>query len=151
LLDIGKPGGILDANDDLAAGPVALIVDPALSLNNPNNPAHTAGITFMGQFLDHDMTFDLTSRLGEPTEPLDSPNARTPAFDLDSVYGGGPVMDPDLYVPVPQRSREQPIKLRIESGGLFEDLPRRADGSAVIADPRNDKNLRCARAAQRRT
>ena len=25
-MDIGKPGGILDANDDLAAGPVALIV-----------------------------------------------------------------------------------------------------------------------------
>src|SRR5947209_19772092 len=31
LMDIGKPGGILDAKDDLAAGPVALIVDPALS------------------------------------------------------------------------------------------------------------------------
>jgi hypothetical protein len=29
LLDIGKPGGVLDAKDDLDAGPVALIVDPA--------------------------------------------------------------------------------------------------------------------------
>src|SRR5437667_9496542 len=43
LMDIGKPGGILDANDNLAAGPVALIVDPALSANNRNNPTHTAG------------------------------------------------------------------------------------------------------------
>ena len=49
------------------AGPIALIVDPDLSMNNPNNPAHTAGTTFMGQFMDHDMTFDLTSRLGVPT------------------------------------------------------------------------------------
>src|SRR5690349_3580402 len=58
LRDIGKPGGILDANDDLAAGPIALITDPTLSVNNPNNPTHTAGTTFVGQFLDHDVTFD---------------------------------------------------------------------------------------------
>ena len=89
LLELGKPGGLLDAQDDLARGPVDLIVDPTLSLNNPNNTAHTAGTTFMGQFIDHDMTFDLTSRLGEPTPPEESINTRTPAFDLDSVYGGG--------------------------------------------------------------
>jgi len=141
LREIGKPGGILDAADDLAAGPIALIVDPALSANNPNNPTHTAGTTFMGQFLDHDVTFDLTSRLGKPTEPTDSPNARTPAYDLDSLYGGGPLADPELYEPVNRRSRERPTKLRIERGGLFEDLPRRADGTAIIADPRNDETL----------
>src|SRR5439155_23602357 len=64
LTELGSLGGILDANDDLAAGPVALIVDPNLSLINRNNPTHTAGVTFFGQFLDHDMTFDLTSRQG---------------------------------------------------------------------------------------
>ena len=31
LRDIGKPGGMLDARDKLLAGPVQLIVDPALS------------------------------------------------------------------------------------------------------------------------
>src|SRR5215469_15600705 len=67
LMELGREGGILDANDDLAAGPVALILDPNLSLINRNNPTHTAGVTFFGQFLDHDMTFDLTSRLGFPT------------------------------------------------------------------------------------
>jgi hypothetical protein len=51
----------------------------------------------MGQFMDHDMTFDLTSRLGVPTPPEEAVNTRTPAFDLDSVYGGGPDDDPDLY------------------------------------------------------
>jgi hypothetical protein len=79
LRDIGKPGGILDAKDNLLAGPVQLIVDPALSTNNPNNPTHTAGTTFMGQFMDHDITFDLASRLGVPTNPAASANSRTPA------------------------------------------------------------------------
>jgi hypothetical protein len=142
LLELGQPGGILDAQDDLAAGPVALIVDPALNVNNPNNDTHTAGTTFMGQFMDHDMTFDLTSRLAEPTDPQDSPNARTPALDLDSVYGGGPVAAPELY----ERDRSDrrfrfPTRFKVESGGLFEDLPRTADGVAIIADPRNDENL----------
>jgi Animal haem peroxidase len=136
LLEIGKPGGILDARDDLTAGPAALIADAALSANNPNNATHAAGATFMGQFMDHDLTFDLASALGEPTEPEDSPNARTPAFDLDSVYGGGPVKSAHLY-----GYRGSAIKFKIESGGQFEDLPRTGDNRAIIADPRNDENL----------
>jgi hypothetical protein len=133
LADIGQPGGMLDANDNLAAGPVELIIDPALSVNNPNNPTHTAGTTFFGQFLDHDITFDTTSPLGIPTPPESSPNIRTPALDLDSLYGGGPVADPELY-------QSDHVRLRIESGGLFEDVPRMGNGMAVISDPRNDEN-----------
>ena len=148
MQDIGKVDGILDARDELGDGgeaaAIALIADPNLSLNNPNNPAQTAGSTFIGQFLDHDVTFDLTSRLAVVTEPTASPNERTPSYDLDSVYGGGPLADPELYVPVPRGSRARPTKLRIESGGLFEDLPRNRDGSAIIADPRNDENLMIA-------
>ena len=109
LMELGSLGGILDANDDLAAGPVALITDPNLQLVNRNNPTHTAGVTFFGQFLDHDMTFDLTSRLGFPTQPIRSPNARTPFFDLDSVYADGPAGNPELY------DAADPIKFRIES------------------------------------
>jgi Animal haem peroxidase len=141
LMELGQPGGILDANDDLAAGPVNLIADPALSRNNPNSTTHTAGTTFMGQFMDHDMTFDLTSRLGEPTNPEKSINTRTPAFDLDSVYGGGPSEDCELYE---YMERGHAPKFKIECGGLFEDLPRRKDGTAIIADPRNDENLMIA-------
>ena len=142
LLELGKAGGILDAKDDLKAGPIALIVDPALSLNNPNNPAHTAGTTFMGQFMDHDMTFDLTSRLGVPTRPEDSVNTRTPALDLDSVYGGGPSDDPELYTF--ERGHAPKFKIdnaRTDSRLRFEDLPRTSKNTAIIADPRNDENL----------
>ncbi|MBA3245012.1 MAG: peroxidase [Actinobacteria bacterium] len=135
MRDIGKPGGILDAKDALDKGPVLLITDPSLSAGNPNNSAHPAGATFMGQFLDHDMTFDVGSRLGQPTDPRDAVNGRTPAFDLDSVYGGGPVASAQLYDPADR------AKLRLDSGGHFEDLPRVADGTAVIADPRNDEHV----------
>ena len=41
----------MDADDDLS-DPITLITDPAKSLNNPDNPALTAGFRFLG----HDMT-----------------------------------------------------------------------------------------------
>jgi hypothetical protein len=135
LVELGKPGGLMDANDLLAAGPEQLIADPSLSANNPNNPTHTAGTTFFGQFIDHDITFDAASPLGRATEPPAASNFRTPTLDLDSVYGAGPVADQALYDP------EDHIKLKVENGGIFEDLPRRADGGAIIGDPRNDEHL----------
>jgi hypothetical protein len=138
LLALGSQGGLLDAQDQLSAGPVALITNPALSVNNPDNPTHTAGTTFVGQFIDHDVTFDTSSTLGVPTDPLTSPNGRTPSLDLDSVYGGGPVASPALYDP------KHPGKLLIGSGGIFEDLPRMSDGTAIVGDPRNDENMMIA-------
>jgi hypothetical protein len=135
LLEMGRPGGMMDANDALARGPVDLITDAALSVNNPNNPTHPAGATFMGQFMDHDMTFDAGSQLDVPTNPRRSRNSRSPGFDLDSVYGDGPIGSLKLYDPYDR------VKLRIESGGLFEDVPRNADRTAIIADPRNDEHM----------
>jgi heme peroxidase len=141
LLEIGKRGGILDAHDALDRPPIDLIVDLTLSANNPNNGTHTAGTTFMGQFIDHDITFDLTSRLGQATDPASSPNFRTPGLDLDSVYGGGPHASPELYEELRRgRRSERGIKFKVESGGAFEDLPRQGN-TAIIADPRNDENL----------
>jgi Animal haem peroxidase len=135
LMELGAPGGLMDAMDPLHEGPIRLITNPELSPNNRDNPAATAGLTFLGQFLDHDITFDATSRLGEPTQPERARNTRTPAFDLDSVYGGGYVLNPELYDPADH------AKFKVEHGGLFEDLPRGTDGRAIIADPRNDENL----------
>lgn len=135
LTELGAPGGLMDAKDPLHQGPILLITNPGLSPNNLDSSVNTAGMTFLGQFLDHDMTFDTTSRLGVPTPPERSLNSRTPALDLDSVYGGGPIVDPRLY------DSTDRIKFKVESGGLFEDLPRAADGSAIISDPRNDENL----------
>src|SRR5262249_17219778 len=95
----------------------------------------TAGTTFIGQFLDHDITFDISSRLGVVPEPAHTPNPRVPTFDLEHVYGGGPSVSPHLY------EAGDRAKLRVESGGLFEDLPRNNDMTAIIGDPRDDENL----------
>jgi hypothetical protein len=140
LADLGKPGGLLDAADDLGKGPILLITDLSLSANNRNNPTHTAGTTFFGQFVDHDITFDTGSPLGVPTDPADSVNSRSPSLDLDSLYGAGPVASPQLYDPADRD------KLRIGFGGLFEDLPRVDDGTntAIVADPRNDEQMMIA-------
>jgi hypothetical protein len=135
LVDFARPGGFLDAKDDLAAGPVKLITEPELSAGNPNNPTMSAGMTFVGQFMDHDVTFDMGSRLGVPTDPKRSPNARTPRLDLDSVYGLGPTGSPHLY------DGADPARLKVESGGSYEDLPRDQYLNAIIGDPRNDENL----------
>lgn len=62
LTELGAPNGPMDAQDDLT-DPITLITDSGKSLHNPNNPTMTAGFTFFGQFLDHDMTFDPTSSL----------------------------------------------------------------------------------------
>ena len=135
LIELGAAGGPLDARDPLEEGPIRLITNPELSPNNRDNLASTAGITFLGQFLDHDMTFDAASRLGVASRPERSVNTRTPSLDLDSLYGGGPDGSPQLYDPTDR------IKFRVEHGGLFEDLPRSPEGTAIIADPRNDENM----------
>lgn len=132
LTEMGRPGGMMDANDPLEVGPIRLITEPDLSPNNRDNPTHTAGVTFMGQFLDHDITRDAGSRLGRVTPVRRSTNLRSAAFDLDSVYGGGPDISPELY---------DGFRLRIESGGQFEDLLRDDDGNAILGDDRNDENL----------
>jgi hypothetical protein len=133
---MGEVGGIMDAKDDLSGGPIDLITQPALNNNNPNSATHTAGVTFFGQFLDHDVTFDSRSRLGFPDQPIRSRNSRTAFFDLDSVYASGPSGTPELYDPADL------IKFKVETGGLFEDLPRNPQTkAAIIGDPRNDENL----------
>ena len=50
-----------------------------------------AGYTYLGQFIDHDLTMDVTEvELGEPVSPAELLQARSPSLDLDSLYGAGP-------------------------------------------------------------
>jgi len=140
MVELGKPGGLLDAKDPLHEGPIRLITNPELSPNNPDQSVAnmTAGTTFVGQFLDHDVTFDSTSPLGVVTEPALTRNTRNPQLDLDTVYGGGPSVSPQLYTAADR------AKFRVEHGGRFEDLPRNSDQTAIIGDRRNDENLMIA-------
>ena len=91
-------------------------------------------MTFVGQFIDHDLTLDATSPLGVETDPGRTVNGRSPAFDLDSVYGSGPFGDPILY-------EADKMRLRVGTRGAFEDVPRMPDGTPLIGDARNDENV----------
>ncbi|MEY4351782.1 MAG: hypothetical protein RLZZ609_23 [Cyanobacteriota bacterium] len=112
-----------------------------------------AGYTYLGQFIDHDLTFDTTSSLDKPGSiPT---NLRTPRLDLDCLYGSGPSDEPYLYAPRDENNLKKGISLAPGrplqgSPGRF-DLPRiaepapngfeiRDDARAIIGDPRNDEN-----------
>jgi hypothetical protein len=143
---LGARDGLLNAQDKLT-DPVLSITTPAVfSPHNPDNPNMTAGVTFLGQFLDHDLTLDKNSALNENVSPGQTLNFRTAAFDLDSVYGDGPSGSPQLYVKDDGR-----IKFIVQAipgsdavsrhGAIRYDVPRDANGNAILADSRNDENV----------
>lgn len=143
---LGQIGGLLDARDDLS-DPIQSILNPTVfSPHNPDNPAATAGVTFLGQFIDHDLTLDLRSPFSQTSDPAATRNFRTAAFDLDSVYGDGPEESPELY-----DTRDGDIKFRVERIAGAEsqsrlrairfDVPRDGDSVAVIGDSRNDEHI----------
>ncbi|MEM1352307.1 MAG: peroxidase family protein [Pseudomonadota bacterium] len=95
-----------------------------------------AGLTFFGQFVDHDVTLDATSALGTRIDPATIPNIRTPSLDLDCVYGDGPEASPHLY-----GAGEQDHMLMFGRHDNPLDLARTCAGKALIGDPRNDENV----------
>jgi Animal haem peroxidase len=113
-----------------------------------------AGFTYLGQFIDHDLTFDRTDvMLGANVSPAQLLQARSPSLDLDSLYGAGPG-DPE------SAKFYESDKLHLKMGKTVPadgfpamdgfDLPRGAGNTAakkrkaVIPDPRNDENLAVA-------
>jgi hypothetical protein len=108
-----------------------------------------AGYTYFGQFLDHDINFDRTPlALSGAVDPTTTENNRTPSLDLDSVYGGGPSVRPDLYEADGASLRIGICSPSQDASGV--EIPAspndlvRVDRRAVIGDPRNDENLALA-------
>jgi hypothetical protein len=111
-----------------------------------DNPRIPAGYTYVGQFVDHDITFDPMSWLQRANDPDALVNFRTPKYDLDSLYGAGPADSPFLY----DRRSSSGVELLIgrclededDPGSEIDedDLPRNRQGRALIGDPRNDEN-----------
>jgi hypothetical protein len=127
-----------------------------------------AGFTYVGQFVDHDITFDVSSSLETATNAETIHNMRTPALDLDSLYGRGPALDPYLYVfpstgPAsaikfqmgtnrnvgpggPAGSNGTPAGMQVQTdfdvSRIHNPLnPAAGSHTAIIGDPRNDENL----------
>ena len=148
LMKIGERNGIMDARDDLTQHPTDLILNPTLFTNNPDNPDMTAGMTFLGQFLDHDMTLDITSSLAQQVDPEMIQNFRVPTFGLDSVYGSGPAGSPHIFDQSVDNGLTtlliEPVagsELMCRDGSLKFDLPRNSQNTPLTGDPRNDENM----------
>src|SRR5688572_14272196 len=87
-----------------------------------------AGFTFIGQFIDHDITFDNTPLALQKADPDATANFRTPRYDLDSVYGRGPVQEPQFY---DSDGAKLLVKAKADNNGV-EDMPRDTNGRAII-------------------
>lgn len=109
--------------------------------NNQDDSNLPAGYTYFGQFIAHDMSFDPTTIGERSIDPEYLWNFRTPALDLDSVYGGGPMLNPYLY--------DEDWKFLLDYKGIQEskldlnlfDFQRNKKGVALIVDARNDENI----------
>jgi hypothetical protein len=110
---LGRAGGICDGADGAA-----------------DDARVAAGWPFFGQYVAHDITAD-RSPLTHHADPERVLNFRTPRANLEAVYGGGPTGSPYLY------DRDDPAKLLVDGG----DVPRNAQGIALLGDPRNDVHL----------
>ena len=128
LKALGAPQGTMDGgrNDDTTQG-VPL------------------GFVFLGQFIDHDITLDVTSSLSRVNDPEETENVRTPTLDLDCIYGGGPEASRHLY----NNQLGDNDGVFLLTGADFEpdpnepahhDLMRNPAGDALIGDFRNDEN-----------
>jgi len=95
--------------------------------------------TYLGQFIDHDITFDPSSSFQKAKDPNALTDYRSPAFDLDNVYGRGPGDQPYMYQ-ANGVSFALGDSLQLGNPPGAHDLYRSVDGRAVIGDPRNDEN-----------
>jgi hypothetical protein len=117
--------------------------DPGPSATSEEDRVITAAYTYLGQFVDHDLTFDPTSSLRESLNPEQIgklADFRTPRFDLDNLYGRGPDDQPYMYDPDGIRMLlGEPLSGNPDDPGAVQ-VPRGPSGRALIGDPRNDEN-----------
>ncbi|WP_308258279.1 peroxidase family protein [Saccharothrix obliqua] len=138
---------------------IALATAMSADVPQPDSaePAVPAGYTYLGQFVDHDLTMDRTeTQLGGDVNLDDLVQGRSPALDLDSVYGRGPLDPVDracyaedgvkLKVGKTSATRFPDERVNVELEGF--DLPRAGSGATgadrrrpLIPDARNDENL----------
>jgi Animal haem peroxidase len=94
--------------------------------------------TYFGQFIDHDLTFDPDASFQKRKDPGARVDFRTPAFDLDNLYGRGPGDQPYMYAE-DHKSLLLGDPLTLGAAGA-RDLQRNGAGRGLIGDPRNDEN-----------
>jgi hypothetical protein len=135
----GKTDAENEANLKLLGAAMSADFDAPKDGKDDEESGIPALYTYFGQFIDHDLTFDPASSLQKQNDPDALTDFRTPAFDLDNVYGRGPDDQPYLY------NGNTTFLLGDPLGGgdsNAKDLPRNSANPrrALIGDPRNDEN-----------
>jgi hypothetical protein len=134
--------------DQLAALALSM-QDPGVNFpaaNNRDNTESASVFTYLGQFIDHDLTLDLepqpTVFFAQDSDGmlLDDEggsvfNNESYRFDLSSVYGGGPTRSPQLY-----ESDRLHFRVVESNANGVRDLPRNPDQTAILVEHRNDEN-----------
>jgi hypothetical protein len=119
---------------------MSALFDPPTDGPDPEESGIPALYTYLAQFIDHDITFDPASSLQAEDDPDALTDFRTPAFDLDNIYGRGPDDQPYMY----DTDGKTFLLGDPLTGSKFQvtDLPRNSANPprALIGDPRNDEN-----------
>lgn len=155
---LGPKGELVEGD---LPGKLAAAMTPDAAQPDSANPSIPAGFTYLAQLVDHDLTLDKTAKaFGAQVSVEELLQGRSPALDLDCLYGRGPglagdrrfyaedgvrlLMGATAPVPIPN----DPGLNRVLQGF---DLPRVGFGStkaarrtANIPDIRNDENLAVA-------
>jgi len=117
---------------------------------DPEESGFPAAYTYLGQFIDHDLTFDPASSLQRQNDPDALVDFRTPRFDLDSVYGRGPDDQPYLYTDdklfilgtaLSGNALGAPLSAHDLARNNAKASNPDAQARAIIGDPRNDENV----------
>jgi len=160
------PDALIRNDSDTVDALIALgqaMIEPVSATNDIFDSRTPAIFTYLGQFIDHDLTAR-TDRDGDVTR-LEPPhdvapiapdtvvttlrNGRRPQLDLDSLYADGPGLIANEFAQLNQSVAESfglyepgTLRLNVEPRGSKRiDLPRGPDGTARIADMRNDENV----------
>ena len=148
LVLLAQPGND-DREDAMLSSPEAdehgkPIATPETELDSEENFDIPAGYTYLGQFIDHDISFDPISSLDKLNDPEALTDFRTPRLDLDCLYGRGPDDQPYMF---DFSDRTRAAKFALGQVLTFNghaspshDLAR-LSGRAVIGDKRNDENV----------
>lgn len=154
--DSTLPPGATTQGALLALG-TAMATDTGATTFNSTIPAV---FTYFGQFIDHNITAQTdreigVSRIATPDgkvmdlTPLPAKevvykliNGRRPKLDLNQLYGDGPGIGNNASPTEADELFDQAtlaFKIVVSSPGF--DVPRQNDGTAIIADMRNNENL----------
>ncbi|MET8544804.1 peroxidase family protein [Kitasatospora sp. NPDC004799] len=143
--ELGAPGGPMDLNPPLPfdrrqCAELGEKIDdkylakPSAPSTEPAKAGIPAGYTYLGQFLDHNITFQADATFDSNTIG-NTTNFRSARVDLSHVYGLGPKTQSFAFY-----DNLDVGKFWIDPNRDY-DVPRNPQGVPVIADPRNDNTI----------